>query len=157
MALTTTELAEFARLSKELMNDGGAHWIKGEFLMYDDHDMRTFCSIGAVRQTILAADRSITEGIKWNSPSFYKHGWFATVNVRPKHGVLVVLHHGAKARSNADLGASLNDPDELLDWLGKDRATVAFTDDVDFKKKRSAFTKIIKQWAKYQTTLAELG
>ena len=53
MALTTTELAEFARLSKELMNDGGAHWIKGEFLMYDDHDMRTFCSIGAVRQTIL--------------------------------------------------------------------------------------------------------
>src|SRR5829696_232700 len=63
--------------------------------------------VEAVRKTILAADRTITEGIKWNSPSFYRHGWFATVNVRAKHGVLVVLHHGAKAKGNADLAASL--------------------------------------------------
>jgi hypothetical protein len=111
--------------------------------------------VEAVRKTILAADETITEGIKWNSPSFYRRGWFATVNVRPKHGVLVVLHHGAKARSDADLGASLDDPDELVQWLGQDRATVAFADDADFKKKRSAFTKIIKQWAEYQTTLAD--
>ena len=111
--------------------------------------------VEAVRKAILAADRSITEGIKWNSPSFYCHGWFATVNVRPKHGVLVVLHHGAKARSDADLGATLEDPSNLLQWLGKDRATVAFVDDADFKKKQSAFTKIIRQWAKYQATLAD--
>ena len=111
--------------------------------------------VEAVRKAILAADRSITEGIKWNSPSFYCHGWFATVNVRPRHGVLVVLHHGAKARSDADLGATLEDPSNLLQWMGKDRATVAFSDDADFKKKQSAFTKIIRQWAKYQATLAD--
>jgi hypothetical protein len=111
--------------------------------------------VEAVRKTVLAADKSITEGIKWNSPSFYRHGWFATVNVRPNHGVLVVLHHGAKARSDADLGATLQDPSNLLQWLGKDRATVAFTDDADFQKKQSAFTKIIRQWAKYQAALAD--
>ena len=111
--------------------------------------------VEAVRKAILAADKSITEGIKWNSPSFYCHGWFATVNVRPRHGVLVVLHHGVKARPNANLGALIEDSEQLLQWLGKDRATVAFSDEADFKKKQSAFTKIIKQWAKYQTALAD--
>ena len=39
--------------------------------------------VEAIRATILGADSQITEGVKWNSPSFYRHGWFATVNVRP--------------------------------------------------------------------------
>ena len=109
--------------------------------------------VEAARKTILGADGNITEGIKWNSPSFYCHGWFATVNLHAKQGVLVVLHHGAKAKPNADLGATLEDPDELLQWLGKDRATVAFSDDADFKAKQSAFKNIVKQWAKFQAKL----
>src|SRR4051794_25517893 len=39
-------------------------------------------TLEAVRRTILAADPAITEGIKWNSPSFYCHGWFATYRQR---------------------------------------------------------------------------
>jgi hypothetical protein len=113
--------------------------------------------VEAVRKTILGADMTITEGIKWNSPSFYCRGWFASINIRPKHGVLVVLHHGAKTRSNAELGSTLDDPSKLLQWMGKDRATVAFIDDADFKTKQSAFKNIIKQWATYQAKLGGVG
>lgn len=52
MALTTTELAEFTRRSRELMNDGGEHWMKGEYKEFDDFDMLRFCSVGAVRETM---------------------------------------------------------------------------------------------------------
>src|SRR5262245_32651158 len=66
-----------------------------------DHPLKSV--IEELRQTILEADRRITEGVKWNSPSFYCHGWFATVNMREKRGVLVVLHHGARIRDEATL------------------------------------------------------
>lgn len=47
MALTTTEVAEFARRAHELLNDGGSHWTKGSYVLSG-----RFCLIGAVRQSI---------------------------------------------------------------------------------------------------------
>ena len=116
-----------------------------------DHPLASV--VQAVRAAILSADKTITEGIKWNSPSFYCEGWFATVNVRGKQA-LVILHHGAKVRDGTDLGATLKDPDNLLKWLGKDRASVGFASDADFEANRKAFTSIIRQWAKYQREIA---
>lgn len=119
-----------------------------------DHPLKSV--IEAIRQTILEADRRITEGIKWNSPSFYCHGWFATVNIREKKGVLVVLHHGAKIRDEATLSLTIKDPSKLLTWLSKDRATITFVSSEDFQSKRGAFQKLIKQWAAYQVHLATI-
>jgi hypothetical protein len=48
------------------------------------------------RQIILDADASIAEGIKWNAPSFYTSEYFATIQLRAKDGVQVILHLGAK-------------------------------------------------------------
>ena len=45
-----------------------------------EDDASTEANLEAVRRAILAADPAITEGIKWNSPSFYCHGWFATIS-----------------------------------------------------------------------------
>lgn len=101
----------------------------------------------AVRAAILSADKAITEGIKWNTASFYLHGWFATINVRAKAGVQIILHHGAKIRAGGSLTETIKDPSRLLEWLGKDRASVTFADAEDFQKKRAAFVKIIKRWA----------
>lgn len=56
MALTTTELAEFTKRSRELMNDGGEHWMKGEYKEFDDYDTLRFCSIGAVREILFDPD-----------------------------------------------------------------------------------------------------
>ena len=55
-----------------------------------------------VRRTILAAHPEITEGVKWNSPSFYCHGWFATINSRKPTQVDVVFYCGAKVRADSD-------------------------------------------------------
>jgi hypothetical protein len=111
----------------------------------------------AIRITILEADRTITEGVKWNSPSFYCYGWFATVNIRAKKGVQVVLHHGAKVRDESTLSLTIDDSSQLLRWLSNDRAIITFESAEDFQSKRGAFQKIIKQWAKYQAQLAKLA
>ena len=111
------------------------------------HPLRA--TLEAVRQAILKAAPGITEGIKWNSPSFYCCGWFATVNVR-KDTLMVVLHHGAKSRAESTLSETLEDKTRLLTWPGKDRALVTFVSDGDFQKKRKAFQSIVKQWAAWQ-------
>jgi len=111
--------------------------------------------IELIRPSILATDKSITEGIKWNTASFYCHGWFATVNIRAKTGIQLVLHHGAKVRDDTILIQAISDPTELLTWVAKDRATITFLSTDDFQRKEVAFKKIIKQWAKRQAELAK--
>ena len=111
--------------------------------------------IETIRATILSADKTITEGIKWNTASFYCYGWFATINIRAKTGVQVILHHGAKIRDDSTLSQTLDNPSHLLTWLAKDRATVAFANAEDFKIRQTAFKKVIKQWAKHQAHTAK--
>jgi hypothetical protein len=108
----------------------------------------------AVNIYMLEVDKRITEGIKWNSPSFYCNGWFATVNLHGKNGVQVVLHHGAKIRADSTLSFTIDDPSHLLTWPSKDRAIVTFDDAENFQKNRAAFKTIIKQWSTYQAELA---
>jgi hypothetical protein len=97
----------------------------------------------AVRQIILGADPRIAEGIKWNAPSFRTSEYFATVHLRAKDGVQVILHRGAKTRAG---GLSIHDPESLLEWLGKDRASVKFRDLRDIEARQSAFTNGIRRW-----------
>jgi hypothetical protein len=118
-----------------------------------EHPMKPV--IEAIRAAILEADRNITEGIKWNTASFYCYGWFATVNIRAKTGVQLVLHHGAKIRANSELSRTVDDPSHLLTWLAKDRTLITFTSADDFKNRQAAFKKIIKQWTRHQTHLAK--
>jgi hypothetical protein len=106
-------------------------------------------TLEAIRQTILAADATITEGIKWNSPSFYCHGWFATIACR-KAQLDVVLHCGAKVQADSAITDSVDDPDKLLTWPSKDRALVSFKRDADFRTRLQSFQRIISQWATYQ-------
>jgi hypothetical protein len=110
--------------------------------------------IEAIRHTILETDSRVTEGIKWNSASFYYYGWFATINIRAKNGVQVVLHHGAKTQDNSTSGLTLDDPSQLLTWPARDRAIATFSSADNFKSSREAFKKIIMQWAGHQEQLA---
>jgi hypothetical protein len=107
-----------------------------------------------IRRTILEADSRITEGVKWNSSSFYCYGWFATVNVRAKNVVQVVLHHGAKIRDDSTLSLTMDDPSQLLTWPSQDRAIITFVSTDHFQNNRAAFQNIIKQWVNYQAQLA---
>lgn len=105
--------------------------------------------IQAIRGLMLAADPSISEGIKWNAPSFRTTEYFATTNLREKQGVGVILHLGAKVREVPPGGLPIDDPDKLLKWLARDRAVVVFKDINDFNAKKTAFLSIIRSWIAY--------
>ena len=117
------------------------------FLASLDHPLKS--EILAVRQIILGADPSIAEGIKWNAPSFRTSEYFATFHLRAKEGVQVILHLGAKAREGSASGMAIADPESLLEWLAKDRASAKFRDLKDIGAKRSAFADVIRQWIKH--------
>jgi hypothetical protein len=100
-----------------------------------------------LREIILAADPSISEGIKWNSASFRTAEFFATMHLRAKKGIVVILHLGAKKRATAV--ATIADPAKLLEWLGPDRASVTFTDAADLDARRDEFQALLREWITY--------
>ncbi len=105
--------------------------------------------IQALRAVILQVHPSIREGVKWNAPSFRTSEYFATTNLRTKVGVGVVLHFGAKVRRVAANRSSIKDPQKLLTWVAKDRATAAFADMNDLVAKKKAFQSVLRQWITY--------
>src|SRR6185295_9092173 len=111
-------------------------------------------TIEKLRRTILAADPAITEGIKWNSPSFYCHGWFATISSRKPTQLYIVLQWGSQTRGNSCVSDMIDNTDRLLTWPSKDRALLSFQSDADFQAKREPFQRIMQQWAAYQKTYA---
>jgi len=117
------------------------------FLAALDHPFKP--EILALRQIILGVDPSITEDIKWNAPSFRTSEFFATMHLRAKDGLQIILHLGAKTRDTASAGIAIADPEALLVWLAKDRAAVTFRDLNDIGERRSAFAQIIRQWITY--------
>ena len=117
------------------------------FLASLDHAAKQ--EIVALRRIILDADPGIADGIKWNAPSFRTTEYFATFNLRAKEGVQLILHFGAKKSDIASTGVAIPDPDGLLKWLAKDRATVSFRDLKDIAEKKSAFSKLVREWIKH--------
>lgn len=105
--------------------------------------------IRALRALILQVHPSIREGVKWNAPSFRTSEYFATTNLRTKAGVGVVLHFGAKVREVGASRESIKDPQNLLKWVAKDRATVSFADMNDLVTRKKAFQTVLRQWIKY--------
>jgi len=110
-----------------------------------DHPMKG--DIAAVRKIVLGASPAISDGIKWNSVSFRKADWFATVNLRSKDVVQLVFHTGAKAKDNPDL--RIPDPNGLMLWVAKDRALVTLGSGKTLKANTKAFEAIVKAWLKY--------
>ena len=97
--------------------------------------------IAALRRLMLEVDPSVQEDIKWHAPSFRTTEYFATINLRAKSGISVILHLGAKVRQLPPGGVTINDPAKLLKWLGKDRAMVEFADTKEFNNSRAADRK----------------
>lgn len=117
------------------------------FMSQLDHPLKE--EMEAVLLLIRGADPTISEGIKWNAPSFCVGEYFATVNIRSKDAVQIILHLGAKVRADITGRIAISDPKGLLQWLGKDRAAVQFRDRVEVETNGSAFQEIIRQWIKH--------
>jgi hypothetical protein len=123
--------------------------VKPEAERYDVSAHPLAKEVEAARRIILAADPAISEGVKWNAPSFRtENEWFATVNLRSKDVLQLVFHLGAKARP--DLKAfKVADPNGLIKWLGKDRAAVTLGAARDIAANKKAFDAIIRAWIKH--------
>lgn len=117
------------------------------FLATLDHPAKA--EILALRQLILAADPRIGEGIKWNAPSFHTTEYFATFHLRAKEGVQLILHLGAKVRDNTTAGIAIEDPQSLLTWLAKDRASIVFHDLAAIRTQQTAFQTLIRAWIEH--------
>lgn len=115
-----------------------------EFMRTLDHPFKQ--AIEDIRATILAADPTIAEGIKWNAPSFRTSEYFATTNLREKKGIGIILHLGAKARSLPEGGITIDDPAQMLRWLAKDRAMIVFESPGDLQAGKPALRRLVKLW-----------
>lgn len=109
-----------------------------------DHPLKA--EIAAVRDAILAAHPRVAEGVKWNAPSFRVDDYFATINLRQRDAVMIVLHRGAKAKSDDGFAAGFPDPSKLLTWLSHDRAVIKLRDMAELTAQRAALTAVIHAW-----------
>jgi len=126
-----------ARLTKDDTTEAVERWL-------DAADHPHLDAITELRGIILGVDDAIAEGIKWKAPSFRTEEYFATVHLRTKTGIGLILHLGAKKRS--DPGLAIEDPESLLQWLADDRAMIAFADAADLAAHRAALESILRQW-----------
>lgn len=124
-----------------------------DYLAGLDHPLKP--EIEAVRGLILGAGKRVSEGVKWNAPSFRSDGpandsggdWFATVNVRSRDALQLVFHRGAKAKAAVDM--EIPDPKGLLKWLDPNRALVTLGKGAAFKANAKPFAAIVKAWLRY--------
>ncbi len=112
------------------------------FMASLDHPLKA--DIEAVRKIILGASPAVADGIKWNSLSFRKADWFATVHLRSREQVKLVFHTGAKVKDSPEL--KIPDPNGLLHWLGRDRALATLGAGRTLKANVPAFRAIVKAW-----------
>ncbi|NJK43990.1 MAG: DUF1801 domain-containing protein [Pleurocapsa sp. SU_196_0] len=115
------------------------------FLLELDHPLKSV--VLELRNVIFEAGPSISEEIKWNVPSFRTSEFFATMHLRARDRVGVIMHFGAKKRDVT--GIVIDDPEAMLEWLSHDRAQLMFHDLNDLKGKRSAVTDIVRSWTRH--------
>jgi hypothetical protein len=100
--------------------------------------------IAELRQLIRSAAEGVGEAVKWNSPSFHRGEYFATLRLNGKVPIQLILHPGAR-KAAAPVG-TIDDPVGLLDWLGPDRACVSFTEPGQVRRRADALRAVLGQW-----------
>lgn len=103
--------------------------------------------IFSLRKTILQAENSLTEHIKWNAPSFCHNGDDRiTFNFPPKKdSILLVFHRGAKTR-DVPKERLISDVSGLLEWKTNDRAIARFANLAEVEIRRSDLERAVKDW-----------
>lgn len=114
-----------------------------EFMRGLEHPLKK--EIELVRAEILRVDPSIAEEVKWNAPSFRTREFFATVNLRSKDGVQLVMHRGATAKTDS-VQMDIQDPDGLLEWRGTDRCLLTLGSGKALRGRLGMLRAIVRSW-----------
>jgi hypothetical protein len=103
---------------------------------FEQYDNPQKALVQAVREAILEADPRVQETIKWQAPTFMYEGNIASFYPRSKRAVSLLFH----------TGASLPDPDGLLEGEGDTSRVARFVDADDLAAKRAALQGLILAW-----------
>jgi len=90
----------------------------------------------AVRDEVLDADPRVEETIKWQAPTFMFKGNIASFYPRSKRAVSLMFH----------TGASLPDPDGVLEGEGDTSRVARFVDAADLDAKRAALQELVRAY-----------
>jgi hypothetical protein len=106
--------------------------------------------IEGIRKIILKTDKSISEQIKWNSPSFFYNGEMKPFDPKEyKRDIVVVNLHRGHPLLVFPTGAKVKDAAGLLEGDYKDGRRLAKISDLkDLKSKEKALQQVIKAWLK---------
>jgi uncharacterized protein YdhG (YjbR/CyaY superfamily) len=100
-----------------------------------------------LRTIILKADKTLTEQIKWNAPSFCHQGDDRiTFNLSKKDCLQVIWHRGAKSKDRKGRENLFDDDSGLLEWLSPDRAITRFYSEAEVTKSKATIAKLVKRW-----------
>jgi hypothetical protein len=103
---------------------------------FEDYDNPQKDLVLAVREVVLGADPRVTETIKWKAPTFVYRGNIASFYPKSKQHVSLMFH----------AGASLPDPDGLLEGDGDTSRVARFLDADDLAAKTGALRELILGW-----------
>jgi hypothetical protein len=92
--------------------------------------------VQAVREVILDADPRMSEAIKWQAPTFMYKGNMASFYPKTTKHVSLMFH----------TGASLPDPEGLLEGEGETSRVVRFLDADDLAAKTDALRALVAAW-----------
>lgn len=93
-----------------------------------------------VREIILDTDERVEEDIKWQAPTFMYKGNIASFFPKAKKNVSLMFHKGA----------SIDNPDGLLEGGGKTSRVARFEDFDDLAAKKESLQAVIRTWIAMQ-------
>lgn len=92
--------------------------------------------VDAVRIVILETDPRVSEAIKWKAPTFMFQGNIASFYPRSTQHVSLVFH----------TGATLPDPEGLLEGNGDTSRVARFLSEEDLSAKADALRGLVRSW-----------
>lgn len=108
-----------------------------------------------LRSIILKAEPTLSEHIKWNSPSYVFNGEDRiTFNVRLNKPVMIVLHMGATTKEDKKAHPIIADPTNLITWNSNIRGALAFETTAVITENQNQFMQLIKNWLKVSQSVS---
>ena len=114
------------------------------FLDEQNHPLRK--EIELLRQTILSANKYLSENIKWKGPNYcLDKEDRITIKIQPPKNIQLIFHCGAKVKEQPK-EKLVKEDFGLLAWKGNDRAVATFKSILEIKKCKETLSRIIAEW-----------
>jgi hypothetical protein len=106
--------------------------------------------INQVRALIKNAEPALSEGVKWNAPSYALDGNdIITFNFRSYTPVSLIFHTGPKGKDTKTGHLLFEDTSGLIKWLADKRFVLQIADGRFLDTHAAVITQLVQTWAAY--------